>query len=76
MEAVVDYVSPAVEEDPVKTDWKSSLVKGLLQRGFFGSRTISPSSLEVKEASSSTLADREDSSTFSQERGPLRAETG
>ena len=72
----MDSVSLAVEEDPVKINWKPSPAKGLLRRRFFGSRTISPSPLEVKEASSLILVDSEDSSTFSQEMGPPRAETG
>ena len=51
-------ISLEVEEPPFKTDRKSSLVKGLLRRGFFGSRIASPPS--------STLAVEEDFSTSSQ----------
>jgi hypothetical protein len=41
--------------------------------GFFGLRTVSRSPPEVKEASSSTLADKEDSSMFSLKMDPLIA---
>lgn len=44
-------VFPAVLEAPAKIDRKPSPAKGLLRRGFLGSRTVSPSSLEVKEVS-------------------------
>jgi hypothetical protein len=73
MKVVVASVSPVVEEDPVKTDWKSSPAKCLLRLGFFGLRTVSRSPPEVKEASSSTLADKEDSSMFSLKTDPLIA---
>jgi hypothetical protein len=71
----MDSVSPAVEEAFVKTDQKPSPVKGMLRRGFFGLRTVAPSLLKVKKASSLTLAAREDFSSSSQKMGPLRAES-
>jgi hypothetical protein len=62
MEAAVAFVSLKVEEPPFKTDWKSFPAKSLIQRGFLGLRTASPSS-------SSTLAVEEDSSTSYQVMG-------
>ena len=60
----------AVEEAPGKIDQKPSSAKGLLRQGFLGSRTASPSSLEVKEVSSLTRTGKEDSFTLSQKMGP------
>jgi hypothetical protein len=57
--SVVALVSPVVEQAPVKTDSIPSSAKGLLRRGFLGSRTASPSSLEVKEVSSLTRTAKE-----------------
>lgn len=50
--SAVVSVSPAVEEAPSKTNRKSSTAKGLLRRGFLGSRNVSPSpALGVEEDS-------------------------
>jgi hypothetical protein len=63
-------VFPVVEEAPGKTDQKPYSARGLLRRGFLGSRTASPSSLEVKEVSSLTRTGKENSFTSSKKMGP------
>jgi hypothetical protein len=73
MEATVVYVSPTVEEASGKADRKSSPTKGLQLRGFFWPGAVYSSPPKVKEASSSTLAAKEDSFASSQKMGPLIA---